>query len=281
MERKSVYGALPAPVLTEEHKALVKTGKVYSLQHTMEPGIPVFGGHAPFVIMPYRRHFETDGMLEGPAGFASEFTMMGQHTGTHIDALCHISKRVGDERYFHGGVPVSGTQDHNGIAKLSIEQMPPIVTRGVLLDVAGLLGVDVLADSFDVTDEHLRACETRQGVKIEPGDCTVIHTGFGSYWKRENDRFLTRHAGANLAAARYMVEQGAIAVGGDTSTFERLPSPRHDVHVYLLVDSGVPIMECLNLAELVRDQVYEFLLIVTPLKLKGATGSVIHPLAIA
>lgn len=117
-------------------------------------------------------------------------------------------------------------------------------------------------------------------LRVTAGCCVFIRTGFSRYWKKENERFLSRHAGVNLEAAQYLVEQGAIAVGGDTSAFEVLPSPKHEVHSYLLVEQGVPIMECLNLEQLAQEQQYEFVLIVTLLKLKGATASVIHPIAI-
>jgi kynurenine formamidase len=276
----AMYGKLPVPRLTPELLSLVLEGKVYSLQQVMETGIPVFQGHAPFKIMPYIRHGDADDLLEGPGGFASELTMMGQHTGTHIDALCHFSRRVGEERMFYGNVPVAGNQSHEGISSWSIDQMPPIIAKGILLDVPRVKGVPVLEDSYAITREDLQACEERQGVRIAPGNVVLTRTGFMKYWKSDNQRFLTRHAGVDLGAAQYIVEQGAVAVGGDTSTFEVLPSPRHDVHIYLLVEQGVPIMECLHLDQLADDEAYEFLLIVTPLKLKGATASVIHPIAI-
>jgi len=274
------YGKLPIPQMTPELLSLIREGKVYSLQKVLEAGIPVFGGHAPFSIMPYIRHGDVEDGLEGPGGFASEFTMMGQHTGSHIDALAHFSKKVGNERYVYGGESIADAQDHQGIKKWSIEQMPPIVARGVLLDIAKLKGVEVLDDSYAITAEDIQECEEQQGVKIAPGDVALIRTGFMKYWKTDNNRFLTRHAGVNLEGAQYLVENGAIAVGGDTSTFEVLPSPRHDIHIYLLVEQGVPILECLNLEEMALDQAYEFLFIVSPLKLKGATASVINPLAI-
>lgn len=246
----------------------------------LESGIPVFEGHAPFKSMPYIRHFDGEHLLEGPAGFASEFTMMGQHTGSHIDALCHFSKRVGEERFFYGGESVSDAESHEGISKWSIEQMPPIVARGILLDVPRALGIEVLEDSYAITVEDIKLCEEKQGIHITSGTCVFIRTGFMRYWKLDNKRFLQKHAGINLQVAQYLVEQGAIAVGGDTPTFEVLPSPTHEVHIYLLVEQGVPIMECLNFEQLTEEQVYEFVIIVTPLKIKGATASVIHPIAI-
>lgn len=274
------YGKLPLPQLTPNLLSLIKEGKVYSLQQVLEPGIPVFEGHAPFSITPYIRHGETDDLIEGAGGFASEITIMGQHTGTHIDALCHFSKKVGDERYVYGGESLLNAQSYRGIKKWSIEQMPPIVTKGILLDFPKLLGVDVLEDSYAITAEDIIACEKKQNVKINPGDCVISRTGFTKYWKNENKRFLTKHAGVNLEGATYLVNQGAVVLGGDTSTFEVLPSPKHDVHIYLLVEQGVPIMECLNLEELSKNEVYEFLIIVTPLKLKGATASIVNPVAI-
>jgi kynurenine formamidase len=272
------YGKLPVPQFTTEHSLLVGKGNVYSLQQVLEHGIPVFEGHAPFSVMPFVRHGDSDDLLEGPAGFSSEITIMGQHTGTHIDAFCHFSKLMGEERVLYNDEKV--VQNHQGIQKWSIEQMPPIVTRGVLLDFPALFGVDVLEDSYAINSEDIKACLKKQNIEIKPGDCVLIRTGFTKYWKSQNNRFLSKHAGVNLDGATYLVEKGAIALGGDTSTFEALPSPRHDVHVYLLVEQGVPIIECLNLEQLANDKVYEFFFIAAPLKLKGATASIIHPIAI-
>ncbi|MCQ6562744.1 cyclase family protein [Paenibacillus mendelii] len=279
-ELKRNYGKLPEPRFTPELAALIREGRVFSLQHVLEPGIPVFGGHAPFAMRPYLRHGETDGMLEGDAGFATEMTIMGQHTGTHIDALCHFSVNKEGKRFYYGDRPVEGSQNHDGISEWSMEQMPPLVTRGVLLDIAELKGTDVLGDSEPITKEDILACERKQGVAIRPGDSVLLRTGFSQYWRTDNDRFLTKHAGADLSAARYMVEQGAVAVGADTSTFEVIPSPEHLVHIYLLVEQGVPILECLDLETLAKEKIYEFVFIVTPLKLKGATASIVHPIAI-
>jgi len=280
IQKESVYGRLGKPKLTSALLGLIGEGEVYSLQMTLERGMPVFGGHPPYILRPYFRHGETDGMLEGGAGFATELTMMSQHTGTHIDALCHISYERDGVRRLYGGVPIEGTQSHDGISAWSIEQMPPIVTRGVLLDVAAAKGVDTLDDSYPISRADLEEAMRLQGVEVRPGDCVLVRTGFTKYWKTDNERYLTRHAGVNEEAAAFLCELGVAVVGADTPTFEPLPAPRHPVHVLLLVEQGVPIIECLNLEELSANRAYEFLFIATPLKLKGATASMIHPLAI-
>ncbi len=280
MNRINNYGKLTYPVFSSELISLISKGKIYSLQYTLEDEIPVIPGHAPFSISSYLRHSDTENEFEGSAGAATEMVIMGQHTGTHIDALCHFSKKIGDQRYFHGNKPVAGSENEKGIHTWSIEKMPPIIQRCVLLDIAGSLSRDVLKDSYVITKADIESCLKYQGIKLKPKDCVLLRTGFSKYWKKDNERFLTSHAGVNLESARYLVEQGVSVVGGDTPTFEVLPSPKHDVHVYLLVEQGVPIIENLYLDELAQDKVYEFVLIVTPLKLKGATASVIHPIAI-
>ncbi|MGP4041088.1 cyclase family protein [Gracilibacillus sp. D59] len=280
MSRINNYGKLTYPVFSPELITLIKKGKIYSLQHSLEAGIPVIPGHSPFSISSYFRHHDTDNTFDGPAGAAAEMVIMGQHTGTHIDALCHFSKKIGDQRYFHGNKPVAGAENENGIQTWSVDQMPPLVKRGVLLDIAGFLGVEVLEDSYVITKKDIYSCLKNQNIQLKSGDCVLLRTGCSMYWKKDNERFLTKHAGVNLESARYLVEQGATVVGGDTPTFEVLPSPKHDVHVYLLVEQGVPIIENVCLDELAQDRIYEFVLIATPLKLKGATASIIHPIAI-
>jgi kynurenine formamidase len=231
-------------------------------------------------IIAFLRHREAREFLAPPATAATELVSMGMHTGTHIDALCHIGRQEDGRYVLHGGVDADLAQDLRGFKELGIERMPPIIARMVLLDVAALRGGDLLPDGEAIGPDELRRCAAAQGSPLSPGCAVAIRTGWERLWRVENDRFTSRHPGIGVPAARYLVEAGCILVGADTPTVEVLPAPDHAVHQFLLTDSGVPLLENLRLAELAADGHYESLLIVAPLKMRGATASIVAPIAI-
>jgi kynurenine formamidase len=230
--------------------------------------------------MAFLRHRETREFLASPATVATEFVSMGMHTGTHIDALCHIGRQQGERYLLHGGVDGDAAQDFRGFKQLGIEQMPPIITRLVLLDVARQRGIGLLPDREEIGPNELRAVAERQGTPLSQGCAVAVRTGWETLWKSENARFAGQHPGIGVPAARYLVEQGCVLVGADTPTVEVLPAPDHAVHQFLLVDAGVPLLENLRLSELAEDQAYESLLFVLPLKVRGASASVVAPIAV-
>jgi kynurenine formamidase len=276
------YGALRWPKLTSGLLGLVRTGNVYSLQHVLEPGIPLWAGHPPLQIMGYMRHRESREFVNYPATIANELVSMGMHTGTHIDALCHIGTQQADgEVMLYSGVRADDVSTFRGFSQLGVEHMPPIVTRMVLLDLPRHRGVELLPDNDEIAPAELLACARAQGVEFSAGCAVTIRTGWERLWRTENDRYGSQHPGIGVPAARALVERGCVLVGGDTPTVEVLPSPQHVVHQYLLVDSGVPLLENLCLDELAADGRYESVLVVLPLKVRGATASVVHPIALA
>jgi kynurenine formamidase len=278
----TTYGALGWPRVTPDLLGLVRDGSVYSLQHVLEPGIPLWAGHPPLQIMAYLRHRETAEFLAFPATGATELVSMGMHTGTHIDALCHIGRRQPDgDVVLHGGVRADDVSDFRGFRELGIERMPPIVARLVLLDVAGYRGVELLPDHAEIGSDELLACAAAQGTEIGPGCAVAVRTGWERLWNVDNARFGSRHPGIGLPAARALVERGCILVAADTPTIEVLPAPDHVVHQFLLIDAGVPMLENVCLDELAADRRYETLLVVLPLKIRGATASIVHPIALA
>ena len=164
----------------------------------------------------------------------------------------------------------------------SIDTIPPILRRGVLLDIAGQQGGEPLPADFEVTPAHLDAAARVQGVEIRAGDVVLLRTGWAVYW-RDAPRFVNeaRGPGPGLAGAQWLSARGIHSAGSDTVAFEKLPDAAMPVHVHLLVDSGIHIVECLNLEELAGARVYEFLFVALPLKLTGATASPIRPIAVA
>jgi kynurenine formamidase len=277
------FGAMPSPKLTPELLSLVKTGDVYSLEQIVEPGIPFWEGHPPIIIAPFMRHGD---MLElAPASVGNEITNLPMHGCTHIDALAHIGKWSDGEVLLYGGIKANAVTGRAGYSALGAENFPPLILKGVLLDVAGSRGLEVLPDSYGITGDDLKRCQESQGVRISEGDAVLVRTGFSKYWKTDNERFSTKGAGINIDGARYLADCKIALVGSDTEAVEQWPfdpdGPPLPVHTFMLVENGITHVESLYLDRLAAAKVYEFLFIALPLRIRGATGSQIHPIAIA
>lgn len=284
------YGVLPTPRMTPELLRLIRTGSIYSLAVTHYEGMPVPGPMVPYTLTPRLRHGDLKDIA--PASAAAEAITMSAHTGTHIDALCHIGEHQdaegkpdphGDVRLYNGSGSVAASENVNfqGQMHLSIAEMPPIVTRAILLDVARYRNVSVLPNSYVITAEDIAGTLSAQGTLIQPGTAVLIRTGFYQHLRDGNPAYRDAIAGLGLESAQFLFQKGMILAGADNMTVEAFPPYDHSVHRFLLVHNGVTHLENLYLEELAERQVYEFLLIVTPLRLQGATGSWVHPIAIA
>jgi kynurenine formamidase len=261
---------------------LIGEHRVYDLAHSYFAGMPHFPTHPPFVFGLTRKH--GDMIFEGGASSSAESIALGGHVGTHIDALCHYSC----DGMLHGGVEANTVQnDSSGFSKLGADTIPPILRHGVLLDIAAQMGLDALPADFAITPEHLDAALKRAKTNIGPGDVVLLRTGWARYFGN-TAQFVTggqAHAvtgpGPELDGARWLSERGVFAAGSDTIAFEKVPAARMPVHVHLLVETGIHIIEALNLEGLSRDRIYEFVFIAAPLKIRGGTGSPMRPLALA
>lgn len=212
--------------------------------------------------------------------YSGDVIFMYTHTGTHIDALNHfgvdgkiynnfsVDEHVGSRNWTRGGA----------------EQIPPIVARGVLLDIAGLKGVDCLPESYPITVEDCKESLNRDGLSLSEGDIAVVRTGRMRYWP-DAGKVLGNPPGLSLDAARWLTAQGIVAVAADQECVEVGPSQHEDNwlpgHCHFLAESGVPMIELVNLEDLARDGVGEFCLIAAPIRLRGASGAPVRPLAMA
>lgn len=255
---------------------LLTAAKVYDLAQPYFTGMPHYPTHPPFLFGLTKQH----GDAVGPAGnsSAADAIAMGSHVGTHIDALCHFS--CGGK--LHGGDDVAQLQSYvGGLRKYSIDTVAPILRRGVLLDIAGVLGGAPLAADFEVKPEHLDSALRAQAVEIHKGDVVLLRTGWARYFEDARQYVRDAHGpGPSLAGAQWLSVRGIFAAGADTVAFEKVPAPAMPTHVHLLVDSGVHIIECLNLEELAADRVWEFAFVAAPMKIRGATGAPVRPLAL-
>lgn len=255
---------------------LLSRARVYDLGQPYAPGMPHFPSHPPFQFSMTKMHGE---YMRGTSSSAGEAFSLGGHVGTHIDSLCHFS----DEGKVFGGVEVADKQDClRGMAVHPVHEIPPIRRRGVLLDVAGAEGRDVLPLDYVADAERLARVADRQEVEIGDGDVVFVRTGWARYWDDAKAFIHNVEApGPNLEGAQWLSAKGVYAVGSDTTTFEFVPSDSMPCHVHLLVEKGIYIVEMLDLEQLADDGVYEFTLIATPMKIKGGTGAPIRPLAFA
>ena len=250
--------------------------QTFDLAHQMTPTMPVYGPHPPYSISLYRRHGDPHPVPRpGGSSFANEQLVTSTHVGTHIDALGHFSR----DGLLHGGCPADQVETANGLTDMDAAKIPPLVCRGVLLDVAGHRGVDHLGPAEPITGGELE--QVADGVSIVPGDAVLIRTGWARFW---SDPVRFNNAGKGWpgpddSGAHWLIDQGVVAAGSDTPAFECIPSPGDSVHALLLVDSGIYIIENLDLEALAAAGAREFTLVALPLPIVGATGSPIRPLA--
>jgi kynurenine formamidase len=242
--------------------------RVYDLEQPRYAGAPVWPAHEPGVLLKLHRRHEA-GLGEARTS-ASALLVMAEHSGTHIDALCHQAENL--EMY--GGVPVDASvQTPEGFTKLGIDTIAPLLARGVLLDCADA-GHAVTAEDLE------RAAE---GLEIQPGDVILVRTGTGALWE-DREAFLAA-GGIDASGSRWCAERQPLAVGADNMVWDVAGEDDPELgslpgHLLLLVRAGVYIIEALNLEALARDRVREFAFVCLPLKLRGGTGSPVRPLAL-
>jgi kynurenine formamidase len=270
---------------------LVRTGRIYDLEVERFRGMPLHPAHPQIEIVTFRspqgiqNQRDQAWLNENNAAnmaFISDLVIGTVHSGTHIDALAHVT--VGEDNHWYGGNQAAEKLGDWGPLNCDATAIPPIVTRGVLLDVARWKGVDVMGKGEGISAEDLQAVADAQGVEVRPKDTVLVRTGYtGLYPDAER---MAEHAGPGIdsSAARWLVEHGVVCAVGDTETLEQIPCADpdnpHAVHTILLVESGVYIAEMANMEELSANQVYEFAFIALPCRIRGATGSMIRPIAV-
>jgi len=272
---------------------LPRSGTVYSLALPRFDGMPLFGSHPPFQVTMHRTPagLRADGLQPwGPGnevnlGYMAEVVSATSHSGAHVDALAHMT--IGDDDHWYCGATAREHLGDRGPTRGDASKLPAFVHRGVLLDVPGHRGVDALPAHSAVTGEELEAVTERQGVGVGAGDVVLVRTGYLGAWPDRDAMARHATAGPDVSAARWLLARGVVAAGSDTETFEVQPAPDHGgprnpqpVHTLLLIENAIYLFESIYLEDLARDRSYEFLFIALPLKVRGATGSMVDPVAI-
>jgi kynurenine formamidase len=277
-ERGAANLLTPAKVV--EATKLIKEGKIYELGRVLEIGIPTFGIRR-FALYT-ARSTGIRGRNDNRSNEELVVTELGQ-VGTQFDGLAHIT--IGGLAYNCYNTIPEDKPLRTGFEKMGVEKVGTLFTRGVLLDIAGLKGVDMLAVDYVITPADLEAALRQQGVSIAPGDAVLIHTGWGKLWMKDNAKYNSGAPGIGIEAANWLVERQPVLVGADTWPVEVWPyHPDRElfgpVHQILLVVNGIYLIENMDLEALARDKVYEFAFVAQPLKIKGGTGSTVAPAAI-
>lgn len=294
-------GALNA--MTDASRAAALTvargGEVFDLGQTYSRRSYKWPGHSPGEILTFRSPDGIRRMKDADAPpesanpdqvyWHSAALFISDNVATQIDGLCHIT--AGADDHWYNGFKESQWGGDWGPRKCDATTIPPVVARGVLIDVAAFKKVDALPGHTVITTKDLQDTLAWEGVSLKPGDVVLVRTGTGRYWGEDgaDHAKIAEHdsAGPDLVATRWLVEeQGAMMVGSDTSGYEVNPPTQPagsgiPVHRYLLVDQGVHIAEFHNLEGLSRARVYEFCYIATVAKIKGAAaGFAMRPIAI-
>lgn len=252
---------------------LVKKGKAYSLSVPLETEGPQWPMRQKIWRVTIHANDRTG------YGGSGDALMMHSHSGTHIDALCHFWHDGQMYNGFEGGEHVTSF----GAAKNSIDNVPFIIGRGVLLDIAGWKGVDHLGVDEAVTGDDLDACAEAQGVTVEAGDIILLRTGWMRVFSTDRALFDSGEPGIDESALPWLKDNDIVAIGADNHAVEVIPSmPPSDlpIHRRAIRDMGLYLMENFNLEEIAADKAYESLVVIAPLKLTAGAGSPINPVAI-
>jgi kynurenine formamidase len=282
--------AANAPVEVRELARLIRTGRLFRLARDRFPKMPLFPGHPTFEVLTYRTPQGIQAAGDQPwgapndagLGYMSELVMGTTHSGAHIDAHAHMTL---DERWF-GGSARTDLGDF-GPLRGDATEIPPLWRRGVLYDAPGFRGVESLPAGEPVTAAELEAIERESGVAAGRGDVALVRTGYLAHWPDREALAAHRGAGPDISAAQLLAGRGVVATGSDTEAYEAQPAPDRGtpanpqpVHTLLLIERGIYILESLDLEALARARVREFLFVALPLAIRGATGSMVDPVAI-
>ena len=263
----------------------MKSARVIELNFIWDRNSPLLGLNPPFTLGLQTSHKQTKGMIPGGIAFAADMMFFsGQHGAPNIDALGHIS----DNGKHFNGTDAEANEGAAGLSTLGIENYPKekFLNRAILLDVARFKKVDALAPGQEITAEDLEATAKAEDVEIQPGDSVLIRTGYGKYFESDRAKFMGLRPGPGEGAARWLVGKKVFLAGDDQMSFEVVPEKGtvFPCHRILIGDNGIYIVENLNLEELSKaladQKVFEFILVMNPPRIRGATGMAANAFAI-
>ncbi|NND66633.1 MAG: cyclase family protein [Halioglobus sp.] len=269
----------PASVLAASK--LVQSGKTYSLGITIDSSTPAFAPRqmSLHVVQPGQQL----GKNMFPNSTYNDDVFVGWlGIGSQLDGLGHIG---GPDGIYYNCNDARDFAEFTGLTKLGTHNVPPMVTRGIVLDMAGHRGVDHLEAGEFFTVDDVKAVAKRQGTPIREGDVVLFHTGWtDAKLESEPAAWAAAEPGISEEVALWLAAQNVVAVGADTWGIDVIPSPDpargFQGHVILLKDNGIYLLETMNTGPLVRDEAFEFLFVLGQAKVRGAVQMIINPVAI-
>ncbi len=259
---------------------LVKTGRTFRLGVETGRATPAFGART-FELFAVANGDGTGSTLgANQASFNDDWMLTWLGVGTQIDGLAHF----GIDHVYYNGNRVEDFFQPTGVTKFGTHEFPPIVTRGVLLDVAGHRGVSRLEGGVVIGKTEIEAIAAKQQTPIQAGDVVLLHTGWQELATKDPKTFLATAPGLDVEAAEYLASKNVVAVGSDTWGLDVLPNPDPDqvfpAHQMLLAKHGIYILENVQTAELASDGTAPFLFVLGVPRFVGAVQMVINPVAI-
>ncbi|MGI8562373.1 MAG: cyclase family protein [Candidatus Dormibacter sp.] len=263
-------------------------GKPFDLAVDFFVGMPLWDDFNDPGFQIWLTHTPAGTVVDNPTSLSAELNervsytgdaiSMYTHCGTHVDTLTHFG--------YHGSI-FNGfnTREHLGSRhwhRAGADKQPPVIARGVMIDAAAAAGIEMLPESHAIGEKDLLAALKRQKTELRPGDVVLIRTGRMSVWPDQR-RFVPRSPGINREGAEFLARAGAMYVGADNGGVEHTPSADPEnwlpVHTYLLAEAGIPLLEMAYLEDLSHEGIYEFAFMGACLKIRGATGSPMRPIA--
>ena len=273
-------GNLLTPQLALEAAKLVKTGKTYRLGVETNSKTPAFGPRSWALVI--NQPGQAGGVGLGPTktNYNDDIYMGYVGTGSQIDGLGHI----GVDNLYYNCNKNSDFVQANGLTKLGIEKLPAIVTRGIVLDMAGYFGKDMLPEGTAFNRKEIDEQAKKQGIEIRKGDVVLFYTGWQALVGKDDKRFIGGEPGLGKEGAEYLASKQVLAVGADTWGLEVIPFEKgvgvFEVHQILIPKNGIYILENIDTTELVKDKAWEFMFVLGQPRYRGAVQAIINPVAI-
>jgi kynurenine formamidase len=267
------------PELVVKAASLIKTGKTYALGIPVDSKTPAYPPRAFRITVVQPGQAGIPGLGPNKATYNDDLLDGWVGVGSQLDGLGHL----GIEHVYYNGNKLADFADPTGLKKLGIDKVPPMVTRGVLLDMAAHYNTDVVKEGTAFNVKEIEEVAKKQGVEIRQGDVVIFHTGWLSLIGKDDKRFGGAEPGLGVEGAKYLTGKGVVAVGADTWGVEVVPFESKnvfEVHQILLAMNGTYILENMDTAELAKDKAYEFLFVLGQPRFKGGVQSMINPVAI-
>jgi len=285
---KSKYGPndeigaanLLTPEMARDAAKLVKTGKTYRLGVETNAGTPAYGTRTWSLLI--QSPGQAGGVSIGPTktSYNDDIYMGYVAVGSQLDGLGHI----GIDNVYYNCNKNSDFVQADGLKKLGIEKVPPIVTRGVMLDMTAYYGTPMVPEGTAFNRKEIDEQARRQGIEIRKGDVVLFHTGWQPLAEKDKKRFLAGEPGLGKEGAEYLVSKQVVAIGADTWALEAIPFEKgvgaFEIHQILLARNGVYILENMDTSELAKDKAYEFMFNLGASRITGGVQAIINPIAI-